>query len=354
MKNMRIFIGPNETANIGALLAQGLRKKGCDVTVVTNELLYFQEGMLYDKIVYTHGKSRIHRILIYIHLFFSSCFKNDVFIFLWGISFFPFNLDLPILKALGKTTIMWFLGCDIRHYSLQEEFFKDCPEERYICKNCDPNTKKSCNLQTKTKKVRRIEKYATHIISGKIISQLLTRKYFVVFAPLDIQNIRYNNTPHAIPRVVHAPTSDQKKGTDFVLKTIKQLKDEGYIFEFSLFERMSNTDVRKALSESDICVDQLFSMGNGVFANEAMAAGCAVLGGNLPQYSGRPDDLPVIHTRPESLYKNLKMLLDHPELIKELGERGRRYVEKYHDNEKVADEILNIIHFGNENAEVVH
>ena len=43
------------------------------------------------------------------------------------------------------------------------------------------------------------------------------------------------------------------------------------------------------------------------------------------------------------IYQNLKMLLDNPELRQELGEKGRKYVEKYHDHRKIADDFLNLI-----------
>jgi hypothetical protein len=203
-----------------------------------------------------------------------------------------------------------------------------------------------CILEKKQHVVKMAEKYATHIISGKMISNLLTRQYFSVPAPLDIENIRFNNEHGKVPVIVHAPTNREMKGTDYIIEVITKLRNDGYVFEFKLFENMKNCDVRTELSNADICVDQLFSVGNGMFANEAMAAGCAVLCGNLPQYSGRPEDLPVIHTRPSNLYKNLKFLLDNPNLVSEFGQKGREYVEKYHDILKVSDKIIEVINSG--------
>jgi glycosyltransferase involved in cell wall biosynthesis len=346
MKPLRIYIGPGEV--VGALLAQGLKKKGCTVTVVSKKINCYQQGMVYDKIIDFDEKNKILKLLNYIYFFLTSCFNNDVFIFPYGpSSILPYyNIDLPILKFLRKTTIVWFMGCGIRHYSTQKEFFKDVPNEYYICQYC--KFKDSCNLDVKKAKIHWFEKYITHIISGKTISQLLMRKYFVVHIPLDVGNIQYNNIPNKIPRVVHAPSDESKKGTEYIVKAVDQLKKEGYVFEFKMFKGISNIEVRNALTESDICVDQLFSMSNGLFANEAMSAGCAVLGGNLTEYSGRPKELPILHTRPDTIYQNLKLLLDHPELRMELGENGRKYVEKYHDPLKVADTILDIIYYGNE------
>jgi glycosyltransferase involved in cell wall biosynthesis len=108
---------------------------------------------------------------------------------------------------------------------------------------------------------------------------------------------------------------------------------------------MSNTLVREMLSEGDIAVDQLFSVTGGLFAVEAMAAGCAVLGGNIPKLSGIAD-LPIIHTDTSNIYDNLKLLIEKPDLRQELGRKGRLYAERYHDHRKIADDILNLLTVG--------
>lgn len=114
-------------------------------------------------------------------------------------------------------------------------------------------------------------------------------------------------------------------------------------FEFHLFRSMSNIKVREALSAADIAVDQLFSTAGGMFAIESMAAGCAVLGGNIPEFAGYPRELPILHTDPDNIYQNLRMLLENPELRHDIGAKGRKYVEKYHDSRKIADDILRLL-----------
>jgi len=37
------------------------------------------------------------------------------------------------------------------------------------------------------------------------------------------------------------------------------------------------------------------------------------------------------------------MLLENPKLRQELGEKGRKYVEKYHDARKIANQILRLL-----------
>lgn len=41
--------------------------------------------------------------------------------------------------------------------------------------------------------------------------------------------------------------------------------------------------------------------------------------------------------------RQVKLLLENPELRRELGERGRKYVEKYHDHRKIADDVIRLL-----------
>ena len=156
-------------------------------------------------------------------------------------------------------------------------------------------------------------------------------------------NIKCNNIPNPRPIVVHAPSDDEYKGTSYIVETVERLRIEGYDFKFCLLRNVSNIKLLETLSEADIVVDQLFETAPGGFAIESMAAGCAVLGGNVPEFSGFPPELPIIHTDPSNIYQNLKMLLEDPELRRELGEKGRKYVEKYHDPTKIANDIIELI-----------
>ena len=55
-------------------------------------------------------------------------------------------------------------------------------------------------------------------------------------------------------------------------------------------------------------------------------------------------DLPIISVRNEKeLYNELKNVLEHPELIKEIGERGKEFVLKYHSPMVVAKKLNYLI-----------
>ena len=345
-KNLRVFIGPAEIANVGVLLAGGLRERGIRVTAVTRELLPLRAGMKYDVVLDFRGSNRWHWGFKTLYYYFKFFLQHNAFIFLYGVSLLPRNLDLPILKLFHKKTIMWFLGSDIRHYESVEAAIKKMGIKYRQSEALRISPER---LKQKKKMIHRVEKYVNYIVTGPSIAQLLTRRYYRIPIPLDTSNIRYNSMPNPKPVVVHAPTSDEKKGTSYLLEAVEKLKNEGYEFEFHLFRNMSNIKVREALSAADIAVDQLFAPSPGMFALESMAAGCAVLGGNIPQFAGFPQELPIIHTDPDNIYQNLKRLLENPKLRQELGKKGREYVEKYHDSRKIADDILQLLSGKTEN-----
>lgn len=385
-KDLRILIGPAWIGNWGTFLARAFRERGIKVTNVVNRIPPNWAGLVeYDILIYSRIPNRLLEISMagYLHLdsslqhnssifqlgsrllpilkllgvktfelfkifkesyyFFKLFLQHDAFIFLFGISLLPHNLDLPILKLFRKKTVMWFGGGDIFHY---ESIEAEAKKKGIKYHPGEARRESPDKVEQKKRMIRRVEKYVDHIISPPSISQLLTIKYNIIYAPIDVDNIRYNNVPNPRPIVVHAPRLN-RKGTPYILEAVEQLRKEGYDFELYLFNRDThNTKVREILSEADIVVDHLFSSQNGVFATEAMAAGCAVLGGNIPELSGKPQELPIIHTDPDNIYQNLKMLLENPELRRELGQKGRKYAEKYHDPRKIADDFIRLITTG--------
>lgn len=342
-RRLKIFIGPNDAANLGALLAMGLQERGVNVTVACHTMRPYNTGMKYNIILGDEGKSKIQKIFIYLRLFLKVVFKYNVFIFISNDSLLPYNIDLPVLKLLGKKTAIWFVGSDIRHFESFTEAAKKAGIKYYASKDQGAGPEA---LKSKLRMIHKIQRNIDYIITGPSISHLLTREYIRFMVPLDVNNIRYGNTPNRVPMIVHAPTDDKFKGTNYVLEAIEQLKKEGYAFEFHLFREMSNIEVRKALSEADISIDQLFAQGPGMFALESMAAGCAVLGGNIPEFAGFSRELPIIHTDPDNVYQNIKMLLENTPLRQELGQKGRKYVEKYHDYLKIADDFIRLLNTG--------
>jgi hypothetical protein len=186
----------------------------------------------------------------------------------------------------------------------------------------------------------KVEKYADHIFARPISAQFLTRNYHLLWLPVDLGTVEFSLTRAECPTVVHAPSNPQTKGTGYVLQTVGRLRREGYKFDFKLCQNRSNTEVRRMLANSEIAVDQLILPSYGLFAVEAMASGNAVIGSAVPGYNGFPEDMPVFTTTPETIYQNLRTLLDDHRLRTELAIRGRKWVERYHDYRIVTKDFI--------------
>jgi glycosyltransferase involved in cell wall biosynthesis len=52
--------------------------------------------------------------------------------------------------------------------------------------------------------------------------------------------------------------------------------------------------------------------------------------------------LPIVITSPDTLYGNLKKLIENPILRISIGEKGREYVETHHNSTIIAKQLIEI------------
>ena len=154
----RFLIAPTEIAGIGANLKKYFKELGVEVDYITYNKHPFSYSV--DKCLNFSEKSTLVKIVMVINNFIKSIVSYNYFFFMFGQSLLPYNLDLPILKLLGKKTGMIFLGCDIRVRELTlKEKHKYC-----VCKNCQ----EECVLGIKKKKVEWIQKYVNIIFDNSM------------------------------------------------------------------------------------------------------------------------------------------------------------------------------------------
>lgn len=156
-------------------------------------------------------------------------------------------------------------------------------------------------------------------------------------------------------KVVHTPNHRGFKGTEFLIDAVESLRCEGLQVELILLEKVSNEQVRKAMSEADILAEQFIFTGYALSGIEGMACGLPVMANLDSEVSTRLfrryaflNECPVLSTTPETLKENLRLLVTNPVLRVELGRAGRKYVEKYHSYatsqymfKSVYDKLLN-------------
>lgn len=324
---LRVFLGPHHIAGIMWEYRQGLRSIGVDAKVVIfDEHPFDYPADIEFKFTGNRYIKLLKRILQLPRLI-----RNfDVFHFVYGDSILPFHMDIYILKLFRKKIVMTFVGSDIRPRKIAED--------------------EKLDISKKNRIAQFWEKYADIIISFPEYSQLLTKKYYMITSGYNLEywkpfiSGKLKKDKDKI-LIVHAPSHRGKKGTEYVIGAINRLIKEGYKIELKLLENLQNSEVREWINISDVIVDQLLIGWHGSFAKESMALEKPTLcyiNEDLKKDIEYAKNLPLVNTTPDTIYDNLKSLIENPDLRKELGEKGRKYVEDVHDSKKVAKRLLEL------------
>lgn len=132
------------------------------------------------------------------------------------------------------------------------------------------------------------------------------------------------------------------KGTDIMLKAAQAIaKKYPDKTELRIAENIPFAEYVKMMNGSDAILDQLYSYTPSMNPLEAMARGIICIGGGEPEnYKIIHEDKlrPIINVLPnyESVYQELEHLVLHPELVPLLKQQSIEYINKHHDYIKVA------------------
>lgn len=132
------------------------------------------------------------------------------------------------------------------------------------------------------------------------------------------------------------------KGTDIMLKAAQAItKKYPDKTELRIAESIPFAEYVKMMNGSDAILDQLYSYTPSMNPLEAMARGIICIGGGEPEnYEIIHEDKlrPIINVLPnyESVYQQLEHLVLQPELVPLLKQQSIEYISKHHDYIKVA------------------
>jgi glycosyltransferase involved in cell wall biosynthesis len=260
----------------------------------------------------------------------------DIFHLHYGTSFTRDLSDIPLLVQSKKKVFMHHWGSDVRRLS--------------IAKKINPYAKsKNHDENSIVKHISFLGKYINDCIVADLelyeyVKDFYNRVHFVRQA-IDVRkyvpNPEFKFRKHK-PIIVHAPTSSDFKGTQFVNAAIEELKLH-YDFEYILVQNMAHEEAKRLYQEADIIVDQLHSAGHGLLSLEAMAMKKPVIC-SISEFMKDfyPKELPIVDANPDNIKDKIELLIKNVELREELGNKGRMYVEKYHDHHKIALELLKL------------
>jgi glycosyltransferase involved in cell wall biosynthesis len=304
---LRVTHCPVNTAGVPWQNVEALRRKGVDARLVVFERykLHPEADWSLDR---RGGFAR--RQLTQWHALAKLLPRTDVFHFYFGLTLVPKSLQFPLLRALGKKSVVHFLGSDIRGKPPAELAWAGRAGARVV---------------------------------GSYDAIRWVPEAEVVPPGIDLGE--YTPAPpsgRARPVVVHAPSSRRRKGTEHVIAACEQLP-----VELEIVEGLHHDEARRRYENADIVVDQLNAGWYGVFAIEAMALGKPVVTFLHDEAVARTEEafgtrVPLVSATADTLVERLRPLVESAEERRRIGAESRAYVERVHDADRVADRLLDI------------
>jgi glycosyltransferase involved in cell wall biosynthesis len=330
---MRILHAPSNIANQAWALAEGFRALGHDVEVWHYGPNKFDFPADRTVPFPPEKPADLWRLVD------EALERFDVFHFHYARSLIPRQVgaipglwDLPLYRAAGKPVFFTFHGSDVRLRS------KHMARERWsYFKYADV----PCDEDDIRKRLAIIRTYASRLFVCSPVNEA-----WVPDARFHPRAILTTLWPFVGPRnrdvpvVAHVPSRRSTKGTDVVLRAVEEAKTKGLEFEFRLIENLPHADVRTAVEEADVLVDNLLLGDYEVTGLEAMCLGKTVIARLDEVVEKMMGPVPVLNANPDTFAGVLAKAIGDPDLRKEMGEQARAFVERNHDATEVARRIL--------------
>jgi hypothetical protein len=189
-------------------------------------------------------------------------------------------------------------------------------------------------------KIERLKKYSDAIFSMGDMKEYTPGSHNdLFFWPIDLKGPDagkyepvYPQTDKDKPlRIVHASNHKMFKGTHFLVEAVDNLKAQGILIELILVEKVPNKEALDIYRSADIIFDQCLIGFHGYFALEGMAMGKPVMCflRKPEEYLLHPEECPIINIHITTLENDLRRFFEDREELRNIGVRGRKYIEKY-------------------------
>lgn len=259
--------------------------------------------------------------------------NNDIFHFHFSTSLTFDYSDLQLIQKLDKKMVMQYWGSDVRLYSRAREL------NPYVkVKDMDEDGIK--------RRLEYISKFIPHCIVDYELAEYVKDYHSNIHystVAMDLSKYKFvEETNNERLLIVHAPTAPEFKGSDYILKAIEELQMK-YDFDFKIVQGVSRGEAVKIYQKADLIIDQILTGGHGVFAVESMAMGkpviCWISEFMKEKY---PEELPIISANPDTIKERIEYAIKNKDMLRDIGIKGRQYVEKYHDMNLISKNILEI------------
>jgi hypothetical protein len=302
---VRVTHCPVNTAGIPWTNVQALRSRGFDA-----QLVVFNRYALHPEadVDLERSGGLLRQQLTQWRAFGRLAPRTDIFHFYFGLTLLPKSVQFPLLRALGKRSVMHFLGSDIRGRTPAELAWAQRAGARVV---------------------------------GSYDASRWVPDAHVIPPGIDVRAIEpAPPSNRERPIVLHAPSSRARKGTEYVVTACEELGVD--------LEIVEGLDHRKAFERyrnADVIVDQLNAGWYGVFAIEAMALGKPVVTFLHDEAVRKTEeafgvDVPIVRATKETLADALRPLVASAEERERIGRASRAYAEEVHGLERMTDRLL--------------
>jgi glycosyltransferase involved in cell wall biosynthesis len=339
---LRVLHGTYEIAGQGMMLAQALREAGADAKSLSYRVDWDarQSDYVIDLDRY---RSLPSRGLTQLDTFVKLAPKFDVFHFHFGTSFTERLLDVPLLKALNKTIVFHFHGCEVRRRSHML-----ATHALSTCTDCDPfcRPRRQEWLLAKTARLADRVYFSTldlaeSVPMGRHLPLAIEAARWVAAAAAHpLPDMPRRDGVHGPVVIGHAPTNRLIKGTHHVIAAIERLKHEFPRLELRLIERTPWAEMPAFLSQCDVLIDQLHMGWYGLLAIEGLAEAKPVIAYIRDDFAAHAPGLPVVSATPATLDAELRALIADPDGRRARGALGPPYVRATHDTRVVGARLL--------------
>ncbi len=302
---MRVTHCPVNTAGIPWTNVQALRRRGVDARLVV-----FNRYRLHPEadIDLERSGGLVRQQVTQWRAFAGLAPQTDIFHFYFGLTLLPKSIQFPVLRALGKKSVLHFLGSDIRGKSPEELAWAQRAGARVV---------------------------------GSYDAIRWVRDAHVIPPGIDVAAIE--PAPPANrerPVVMHAPSSRTRKGTEHVVAACAALD-----VDLEIVEGLDHREAFERYRRADVIVDQLNAGWYGVFAIEAMALGKPVVTFLRDEAVRRTEEafgleVPIVNASKDTLADALRPLVGSADERIRVGAASRAYVEEVHDVERMTDRLL--------------
>lgn len=344
-KSSKIGLGPEPMIN-NVYHKRALKKYGYDVEtfVISTYRITSEFDVLADK---KYNNLIIRTLYLLFHVFFS---YKCIYIYFNGgplqfiDSYIPFlwRTEPHLYRLAGIKTVVMPYGADIQD-------FTRCPN--LLFRHCN-----ALNYPTSRFRKKRIDsqidlwtRYADHVISGCDWVDFMYHWDTLMIAHFSIDPQIATEVQMPIKqasdplKIVHAPNHRHIKGTQFFIKAVKELCEEGFNIELIILEGLSNNEVKEAIYNADIVADQLIIGWYAMFALEGMMMRKPVLCYlrqdliDLYRNTGllQKDEIPLVNCNPMNVKETIRNLAKNPHLLQTIGEQSREYALKHHSLDSV-------------------